>query len=133
MYESQNETRIKTFKLNEKMNGEMSGKDKKPYGKSVYRSFVMVMQFGINMLVPICLMSALGVFLDRKFGTSYIMVILFFVGAVAGAQNIYRMAKKIFDEPDERIPGINDHKSDYRNDHGNDYRSDVTDETFKKD
>lgn len=99
------------------MNGKMSGKDKKPYGKSVYRSFVMVMQFGINMLVPICLMSALGVFLDRKLGTSYIMVILFFVGAVAGAQNIYRMAKKIFDEPDERIPD----------------RNDVTDETFKKD
>lgn len=95
----------------------MSRKDKKPYGKSVYRSLTMIMQFGINMLVPICLMSALGVFLDRKLGTSYIMVILFFVGAVAGAQNIYRMAKNIFDEPDE---GTTD-------------RKDVTDETFKKD
>jgi len=107
-----------SFKIfNEKTHGEMSGKDKKPYGKSVYRSFVMVMQFGINMLVPICFMSALGVFLDKKLGTSYIMVILFFVGAVAGAQNIYRMAKKIFDEPDERSPD----------------RNDVKDESFKKD
>lgn len=77
----------------------------------------MIMQFGINMLVPICLMSALGVFLDRKLGTSYIMVILFFVGAAAGAQNVYRMAKRIFDEPDE---GTTD---------GND----VKDETIKKD
>lgn len=95
----------------------MPRRDQKPYGKSVYRAFVMVMQFGINMLVPICLMSALGVFLDRKLGTSYIMVILFFVGAAAGAQNVYRMAKSIFNEPDE---GAAD-------------RNDVKDEAIKKD
>jgi F0F1-type ATP synthase assembly protein I len=78
----------------------MSEKNKKSYEKSVYRSFVMIIQFGINMLVPICIMSALGIFLDKKFGTSFIMVILFFVGAIAGAQNIYRMAKNIFDGQD---------------------------------
>jgi F0F1-type ATP synthase assembly protein I len=73
----------------------------KSYEKSVYRSFVMIVQFGINMLVPICAMSALGIFLDKKLGTSYIMVILFFVGAMAGAQNIYRMAKSIFESEEE--------------------------------
>jgi F0F1-type ATP synthase assembly protein I len=78
----------------------MSEKNKKSYEKSVYRSFVMIIQFGINMLVPICMMSALGIFLDKKLGTSFIMVIFFFIGAIAGGQNIYRMAKKIFDIQD---------------------------------
>lgn len=79
----------------------MSKKKKDRYDKSVYRSLALVMQFGINMLVPICMLSALGIYLDQRFGTSYIMVILFFVGAVAGGQNVYRMAKNIFEEPRE--------------------------------
>lgn len=81
------------------MEAGMSGKKKNGYNKSVYRSFALIMQFGINMLVPICILSALGVYLDQKLGTSYIMVILFFVGAVAGGQNVFRMAKKIYDAP----------------------------------
>lgn len=71
-------------------------KRKKPYDKSVYRSLALVMQFGINMVVPIAMMTALGIWLDNKLGTSYIMVLLFFAGAAAGGQNIYRMAKKIY-------------------------------------
>jgi len=77
-------------------------KHKKRYDKGVFRALSMVMQFGINMLVPICMMTALGIFLDNKLGTSYWMVILFFVGAIAGGQNIYRMSKGIFEEPDKR-------------------------------
>ncbi|MCM1326466.1 MAG: AtpZ/AtpI family protein [Bacteroidales bacterium] len=79
----------------------MSGKRKNRYDKSVYHSFALVMQFGINMLVPICLLSALGIYLDQKFDTSYLMVILFFVGAVAGGQNVFRMARKVYEEPQE--------------------------------
>lgn len=77
-------------------------KSKKHYDKGVYRSLALVTQFGINMLVPICMMTALGVFLDDRLGTSYWVVILFFVGAIAGGQNIYRMAKRIYTEPSER-------------------------------
>lgn len=62
----------------------------------VMQSLAMVMQFGLNMIVPICLMTALGVWLDRKLGTSYITIILFVMGAVAGGQNIYRMAKGLY-------------------------------------
>ncbi len=80
-------------------------RDRGRYDRSVYRAFALVMQFGINMLVPIGMMSALGVFLDRKLGTSYIMVLLFFVGAIAGAQNVYRMAKRVYEaDPEERKP-----------------------------
>ena len=77
-------------------------KRKKGYDKSVYRSLALVTQFGVNMLVPICLMTALGLFLDNKLGTSCWMIILFLLGAVAGGQNIYRMAKTIFDQPPKR-------------------------------
>lgn len=83
----------------------MAGKHKGRYDKSVYRSFALVMQFGLNMLVPICMMSALGIYLDQKFGTSYIMVILFFVGAIAGGQNVYRMAKHIYDQKQDEPHG----------------------------
>jgi len=77
-------------------------KRKKHFDKSVYRSLTLITQFGVNMLVPICMMSALGIFLDKKLDTSYWMVILFFVGAIAGGQNIYRMAKKLYSEPSVR-------------------------------
>lgn len=70
---------------------------KKPYDKSVYHALALVLQFGINMLVPVCMMTALGIFLDNRFGTSFLMIVLFFVGAIAGAQNVYRMAKKVYD------------------------------------
>ena len=60
------------------------------------QSLAMVLQFGLNMIVPICIMTALGVWLDRKLGTSWITIILFVIGAIAGGQNIYRMAKALY-------------------------------------
>jgi F0F1-type ATP synthase assembly protein I len=74
-------------------------KRKNSYDKSVYRSLALISQFSINMLVPICLMTALGIFLDKKLETSYWVVVLFFVGAIAGGQNVYRMAKNIYSRP----------------------------------
>lgn len=70
------------------------------YDSSVYRSIVLITQFGFNMLVPICMMSALGIWLDGRYHTSFWTIFLFFVGAIAGAQNIYRMAKKIYETDD---------------------------------
>lgn len=71
-------------------------KRKNSYDKSVYRSLAMLTQFGINMIVPIAMCCAVGVYLDKHFGTTWITAVLFFVGAIAGGQNIYRMAKKIY-------------------------------------
>lgn len=70
----------------------------KPYDKSVFRSLTMITQFGLNMLVPIGMMTALGVFLDQRFETGWITIVLFFIGAVAGGQNVWRMAKRVFEE-----------------------------------
>jgi len=78
------------------------------YDRSVYSSMVLITQFGINMLVPICVMSALGIWLDGRYGTSFWTILLFFVGAIAGGQNVYRMAKKVYEaeeKADEKTEG----------------------------
>ena len=62
---------------------------------NVIQSLTTLTQFTIYMLVPIFLCSFVGIFIDKKFGTSYWMVILFFVGALAGFRNVYKLAKKI--------------------------------------
>ena len=69
------------------------------YDKGVYRSLTQVLQFGINMLVPIFLCTFSGIFLDRFFHTSFLVIILFFVGAVAGGRNVYIFAKQIYEKP----------------------------------
>lgn len=69
------------------------------FDRNVYRSLTMIGQFGINMLAPVLICSFLGMFLDKKFGTSYLVIILFFVGAAAGFWNIYRFSKSIFGKP----------------------------------
>lgn len=74
------------------------GKKRKNYSRSVYQSLALVSQFGINMLVPIFLLSFLGREIDRYFHTSYWIVLLFFIGAAAGFRNIFVMAKKIYEK-----------------------------------
>ena len=68
------------------------------YDKSVFRALTLITQFSINMLVPIFLCAFLGIYIDRKAGTSFWVVILFFAGALAGFRNVYIFAKKIFDD-----------------------------------
>ena len=78
------------------------GKNKK-YKRSVYQSLAVITQCGINMLVPIFLCSFAGMFLDRRLGTAFWFVLLFFVGALAGFRNIFILARKIYegDKKDE--------------------------------
>ena len=83
--------------------GNRHGRNSK-FDKSVYRSLVLISQFVINMLEPISMMSALGIWLDNRYGTSFWTVLLFFVGAIAGGQNVYRMAKTVY-EAEERENG----------------------------
>ena len=72
------------------------------YHRNVYRCLALITQFGISMLVPIFLCSFLGIYLDRKLGTQFCMIVLFFIGAAAGFRNIYRLAKSIYKEKSER-------------------------------
>lgn len=82
------------------------------FNRSVYQSLAMIGQFGINILVPVLACSFLGIFLDQKLGTSYLVIILFFAGAAAGFRNIYRFSKKIFEKQDDDSPYL--HKGRHR-------------------
>ena len=66
------------------------------YGKNVRQALVVITQFGIDMIVPITLCSIAGYYLDRHFGTSWIFVAMFFFGAVCGAWNVFRFARRIY-------------------------------------
>lgn len=66
------------------------------FNRKVYQALTMIGQFGINMLVPVFLCSFLGIFLDEKLGTNFLVIVLFFAGAVAGGYNVYRFARGIF-------------------------------------
>lgn len=70
--------------------------------KNVYDSLILVMQFGINMIVPILLCTGIGVWIYEKYGHPIIVIVLFMVGAIAGFQNIYRMAKRVYEREDKK-------------------------------
>ncbi len=72
------------------------------YKRTVYHSLALITQFGINMLVPIFLCTFAGIFLDRLCHTTFIAIILFFLGAAAGFRNVYIFAKKVYERPTER-------------------------------
>lgn len=69
--------------------------------QKVYQALTMVTQFGINMLVPIFICSFLGAFLDKKLGTRFLFIVLFFIGAIAGGYNVYRFARAIYKKEDK--------------------------------
>mgnify|MGYP000105065418 CR=1 FL=1 len=69
--------------------------------KEVMNALIMVFQFGINMIVPIFLCTLAGVWIGKKTGADWVTVPLFFIGAFAGANNIYRMVQKFLKSEDD--------------------------------
>lgn len=72
------------------------------YNSSVFRSLTLISQFTIHMLVPIFLCSFAGYWLDQKLRTSFLFILFFFVGALAGGRNVFVLAKKVYDSKDTR-------------------------------
>lgn len=71
--------------------------------QTTLRMLTLITQFGINMLVPIFLCFFVGYYLDKKLGTSYLMIIFFFVGALAGFRNIYIFARRMTKDDEEDV------------------------------
>ena len=74
----------------------------------------MIGQFGINMLVPLFVCSFLGMFLDQKLGTDFLVVVLFFVGAVAGVRNVHRFARQIYTKGSDQSAYLHKSRRDGR-------------------
>ena len=63
--------------------------------RKVQTALVMVYEFSINMLVPIVMCTLVGVWLGRKWDMNWIVIPFFFLGAIAGYNNIYKTVRKI--------------------------------------
>lgn len=69
------------------------------YNRNVFHALTMISQFGINMLVPIFICTFIGIAIDKKCGTSFWIIIFFFIGAAAGGRNVFAFARKIYEQP----------------------------------
>ena len=67
---------------------------KKTKKDDIVKAASMVSQFGINMIVPIALCVGIGAWLGDKYDMDWIVIPLFFMGALAGYTNIYQTAKQ---------------------------------------
>lgn len=76
---------------------------RKKKDQQVWEALVMVFQFGINMIVPICMCVLVGVWIGGKTGLDWIVVPLFFVGALAGGNNIYKMSKRLMKDDSKHV------------------------------
>ena len=61
------------------------------YKKSVYRNFALISQLGISVIVPIGLCIFIGVLIDKKVNSNFIIPLIF-LGIAAGARNAYMIA-----------------------------------------
>ncbi|MCM1308309.1 MAG: AtpZ/AtpI family protein [Butyrivibrio sp.] len=59
--------------------------------KGIFRMFALITQLGLHVMVPTALCVALGVLIDRRFGTYWVIPLLF-LGILAGGRNAYRLA-----------------------------------------
>lgn len=88
------------------------------YKKSVYKSLALLSQIGISMIVPIALCVAIGIWIDSKFNT-YWVIPLMFLGMIAGGRNVYRLAKTVMnDDTDDNTKARSNKEKGDNNDKG---------------
>lgn len=72
--------------------------------RTTFQTLALISQLGLTMVVAIGMATAVGVWLDGRLGTSWITVLMFVLGAIAGGQSAYRMIQKIY-EPEKEEKG----------------------------
>lgn len=75
---------------------------KKTKKDDIVKAASMVSQFGINMIVPIALCVAVGAWLGDKYDMDWVVIPLFFMGALAGYTNIYKAAKQFMKKDNKK-------------------------------
>lgn len=63
--------------------------------RKVFQALSLVLQFGLNMIVPIAMCMMFGIWLDKKYDMPWVIIVMFFVGALAGLTNNFKMAKPL--------------------------------------
>lgn len=64
--------------------------------RKVFQALTLILQFGLNMIVPIVMCTLFGTWIGRKYDMLWIVIPLFIMGALTGFTNIFKMAKKIY-------------------------------------
>ena len=67
------------------------------YKNSVYRTFALVSQVGISMIVPILLCTWLGSYLEDKLSIP-VFIPLIILGILAGFRNVYYLVRHANEE-----------------------------------
>ncbi len=70
--------------------------------RDVQNALIMVFEVGINMIVPIMLCTLLGVWLGKKTDINWMVIPFFFIGALAGYTNIFKLAKRFLKDGNGR-------------------------------
>jgi len=60
-----------------------------------------ISQFTLIMIVPTLGCFFLGYYLDKKFGTSFLTIIFFFLGAAGGMSGVYKLVRSTFKDSEE--------------------------------
>ncbi|MCR4695799.1 MAG: AtpZ/AtpI family protein [Lachnospiraceae bacterium] len=55
-----------------------------------------ISQITLIMLIPTCGLFFLGYYLDGKLGTSFLAIVLFFIGAAGGMTGVYKLVRSTF-------------------------------------
>ncbi|MCD7826090.1 MAG: AtpZ/AtpI family protein [Clostridiaceae bacterium] len=70
--------------------------------RKVLRSFVMISQIGITMLVPIFLCTAIGVWLNRQFDNVYLFLLMLLIGIGAAFRSLFILTKSFYEKDMKR-------------------------------
>lgn len=71
------------------------------YKSSVYRTFALITQLGISMIVPILLCVVTGSYLENKYDLP-VFVPLVILGVLAGGRNTYILARHANEDPEDK-------------------------------
>ena len=83
----------------------------KKYHKSVFKSFFLVTQLGISVMVPIALCVTIGVLIDKRFGTWWVIPLMF-LGFAAGIRNAALLLTNALKEDDKTKNKDTERKTD---------------------
>lgn len=70
------------------------------YKKSVYKTFTLITQLGISMIVPVFLCTWLGGYLEEKYSVP-VTIPFIILGVLAGGRNIYVLVRHANEDPED--------------------------------
>lgn len=67
---------------------------KKEDRREILAMLALISQIGITMLVSILICTFAGMYIDKHVGTSFLSVVGFFIGSIAGFRSVYVLVKR---------------------------------------